>query len=49
VSEEAARFGGLRRAPDGQWICLFRSNMFGPSYVFAVEVTKAAGGSKTTE
>jgi oligogalacturonide lyase len=26
--------------PDNQWI-VFRSNMFGPSYVFMVEVAKA--------
>ena len=26
--------------PDNKWI-VFRSNMFGPSYVFAVEVAKA--------
>src|SRR5207249_3909563 len=26
--------------PDGKWI-VFRSNMFGPSHVFAVEVAKA--------
>jgi oligogalacturonide lyase len=26
--------------PDGKWI-VFRSNMFGPTYVFAVEVAKA--------
>jgi oligogalacturonide lyase len=28
-------------APDGKWI-VFRSNMFGPTHVFAVEVAKAA-------
>ena len=28
--------------PDGKWV-VFRSNMFGPTYVFAVEVAKAAG------
>jgi oligogalacturonide lyase len=27
--------------PDGKWI-VFRSNMFGPAHVFAVEVAKAA-------
>ena len=27
--------------PDQKWI-LFRSNMFGPTYVFAVEVAKAS-------
>lgn len=27
-------------SPDGKWI-VFRSNMFGPAYVFAVEVAKA--------
>jgi oligogalacturonide lyase len=26
--------------PDGKWI-VFRSNMFGPSHVFEVEVAKA--------
>jgi len=26
--------------PDGKWI-VFRSNMFGPTHVFAVEVAKA--------
>jgi oligogalacturonide lyase len=29
--------------PDGKWV-VFRSNMFGPTYVFAVEVAKAAPG-----
>ncbi len=29
--------------PDQKWI-VFRSNMFGPTYVFAVEVAKAAAG-----
>ena len=33
--------------PDQKWV-VFRSNMFGPTYVFAVEVAKAAAG-KTTE
>ena len=33
--------------PDQKWV-VFRSNMFGPSYVFAVEVAKA-GANKTTE
>ncbi len=28
-------------SPDGKWI-VFRGNMFGPSYVFAVEVAKAS-------
>jgi len=28
--------------PDGKWL-VFRSNMFGPSYVFEVEVAKAKG------
>jgi oligogalacturonide lyase len=28
--------------PDAKFI-VFRSNMFGPTYVFAVEVAKAAG------
>lgn len=28
--------------PDGKWV-VFRSNMFGPTYVFAVEVAKAEG------
>jgi oligogalacturonide lyase len=27
-------------SPDGKWI-VFRSNMFGPTHVFAVEVAKA--------
>jgi oligogalacturonide lyase len=30
--------------PDAKWV-VFRSNMFGPTYVFAVEVNKAAGTS----
>jgi len=30
--------------PDLKWI-IFRSNMFGPTYVFAVEIAKAAPGS----
>jgi oligogalacturonide lyase len=29
--------------PDQKWV-VFRSNMFGPSYVFAVEVAKAGRG-----
>jgi oligogalacturonide lyase len=29
--------------PDQKWI-IFRSNMFGPTYVFGVEVAKASGG-----
>lgn len=33
--------------PDQKW-AVFRSNMFGPTYVFAVEVAKAAA-SKTAE
>ena len=33
-------------SPDGKWI-VFRGNMFGPSYVFAVEVAKAPAGTKT--
>jgi oligogalacturonide lyase len=34
--------------PDQKWV-VFRSNMFGPTYVFAVEVAKAAtGGSENT-
>lgn len=32
----------LSFTPDGKWI-VFRSNMFGPSHVFAVEIEKAAG------
>ncbi len=32
--------------PDQKWV-VFRSNMFGPSYVFAVEVAKAAGRDLT--
>jgi oligogalacturonide lyase len=31
----------VRFSPDAKWV-LFRSNMFGPTYVFAVEVEKAA-------
>ncbi len=31
----------VRFTPDGKWV-IFRSNLFGPTYVFAVEVTKAA-------
>ncbi len=30
----------VRFSPDARWV-IFRSNMFGPSYVFAVEVEKA--------
>ncbi|HWB85407.1 MAG TPA: oligogalacturonate lyase family protein [Bryobacteraceae bacterium] len=30
--------------PDGKWI-VFRSNMFGPTYAFAVEVAKSGAGS----
>lgn len=33
--------------PDQKWI-VFRSNMFGPTYVFAVEVAKAAHGADQT-
>jgi oligogalacturonide lyase len=33
--------------PDGKWV-VFRSNMFGPTYAFAVEVAKAKGGSTAT-
>ena len=32
--------------PDGKWI-VFRSNMFGPTYAFAVEVAKAADPNAT--
>jgi oligogalacturonide lyase len=32
--------------PDGKWI-VFRSNMFGPTYAFAVEVTKANAGMRS--
>lgn len=32
-------------SPDGKWV-VFRGNMFGPSYVFAVEVAKATSGAK---
>lgn len=32
-------------SPDGKWI-VFRGNMFGPSYVFAVEVAKASTETK---
>jgi oligogalacturonide lyase len=33
-------------SPDEKWV-IFRSNMFGPTYVFAAEVTKSdALGSK---
>ena len=31
--------------PDAKWV-VFRSNMFGPSYVFAVEVEKSSNGSR---
>ncbi len=31
--------------PDRKWV-VFRSNMFGPTYVFAVEVAKASGGTE---
>ena len=30
--------------PDQKWV-VFRSNMFGPTYAFAVEVAKTEGGS----
>ncbi|MGB9606256.1 MAG: oligogalacturonate lyase family protein [Bryobacteraceae bacterium] len=30
--------------PDGKWV-VFRSNMFGPSYIFAVEVARAGVGA----
>jgi oligogalacturonide lyase len=30
----------VRFSPDAKWV-LFRSNMFGPTYIFAVEVAKA--------
>jgi oligogalacturonide lyase len=33
--------------PDGKWV-VFRSNMFGPTYAFAVEIAKANGGSTAT-
>ena len=33
-------------APDEKWI-VFRLNMFGPTYVFAVEVVKASGSVQT--
>jgi oligogalacturonide lyase len=32
-------------SPDEKWV-VFRSNMFGPTYTFAVEVAKATGASK---
>ena len=32
--------------PDGKWI-VFRSNMFGPTQIYAVEVQKAKGGLKS--
>jgi oligogalacturonide lyase len=32
--------------PDEKWV-VFRSNMFGPTYVFAVEIAKAADSSTT--
>jgi oligogalacturonide lyase len=31
--------------PDAKWV-VFRSNMFGPSYVFAVEVQKSTNASR---
>ncbi len=33
----------VRFTPDEKWV-IFRSNMFGPTYVFAVEVAKAGSG-----
>jgi oligogalacturonide lyase len=33
--------------PDGKWI-VFRSNMHGPSHVYAVEVASASQGPKGT-
>lgn len=33
-------------SPDQKWV-IFRSNMFGPTYAFAVEVQKAAGSAAT--
>jgi oligogalacturonide lyase len=33
--------------PDQQWV-VFRSNMFGPTYVFAVEVAKAGGSGSAS-
>jgi oligogalacturonide lyase len=36
----------VRFTPDKKWV-IFRSNMFGPTYVFAVEVAKAAGAETT--
>jgi len=30
--------------PDQKWV-VFRSNMFGPTYIFAVEVAKAGGAN----
>ncbi len=33
--------------PDQKWV-IFRSNMFGPTYVFAVQVAKSGAGAETT-
>lgn len=34
----------VRFSPDARWV-IFRSNMFGPTYVFAVQVAKASGAN----
>ena len=34
----------VRFTPDQKWV-IFRSNMFGPTYVFAAEVAKAKAGN----
>jgi oligogalacturonide lyase len=34
----------VRFSPDAKWV-IFRSNMFGPTYTFAVEVAKAGSGA----
>lgn len=33
-------FKFVKFSPDGKWV-IFRSNMFGPAYVFTVEVASA--------
>ncbi|HUB18867.1 MAG TPA: oligogalacturonate lyase family protein [Acidobacteriaceae bacterium] len=38
----------VRFTPDHKWV-IFRSNMFGPTYVFAAEVAKAAAGESATQ
>jgi len=36
----------VRFSPDKKWV-IFRSNMFGPTYTFGVEVAKTGGGATT--